>query len=113
MDQIQISVIRLPQSSILLCRTLSSYPFDSNKFTFATLIRTKSVKHLMSYQLSVISRFATKSYCVSEMILGSIRFSLVDKTLDIILYLTLQRLIGQNSVIETGMSVFGIKHMLV
>lgn len=63
--------------------------------------------------LSVISRPVTKADCVSEIILGSILFSLEDSIFDIILYPALHKLMGLNSVIDVGLSVFGIKHMLV
>ena len=53
----------------------------------------------------------TKAHCSSEMISGRTLFNRLAKALDIILYTTLQRLIGQNWFKDTGFWTLGIKTM--
>jgi hypothetical protein len=47
--------------------------------------------------------------CSSEMISGGILFNLFASALEIILYITLQRLIGQNWLKDIGFWTFGTK----
>ena len=63
--------------------------------------------------LSEINLPATKANFVSEISFGRQPFNLWRKTFEIILYPTLQRLIGRNSVVLVGLSVFGIRHIFV
>jgi hypothetical protein len=63
--------------------------------------------------LSVISLPGIKALWELEMITGNTPLSLLAKTLEIILYKTLQRLIGRKSVTQTGLGTFGIKAILI
>lgn len=63
--------------------------------------------------LSVIKQPATKSDCVFEICVGRQHFNIWHNTFEMILYPTLDRLIGCSSVIFVGLSIFGIKQMFV
>ena len=63
--------------------------------------------------LSDISLPATKADCVSEISFGRQLFNLSHKTFEIILYPKLHRVIGRNSVILVGISIFRIIQILV
>ena len=72
------------------------------------------MKHLLSINiLSEISLPETKADSVSDTSCGNSLFSRWQSTFEIILYPTLHRLMGRNSVILLGRTVFGMRQILV
>jgi hypothetical protein len=63
--------------------------------------------------LSVICLSAMKALYASEIICGKIPFSLLTITFDIILYKTLQKLIGRKLTMDTGDFIFGMRAIWV
>ena len=61
----------------------------------------------------MIKQPGTKAHCDGEINWGKIFFNLLARTLEIIFYMTLQRLIGRKSAIFSGDLTFGIRTIWV
>ena len=97
-----------------LSYTLLISSFTAIKPSFPTLFWFMwcMVSKAMS-TLSVICLPSTKTLCSSLITSGRIFFNLLARTMEIILYIMLHKLIGLNSVIFGGHFTFGMRHMYV
>ena len=120
-----ISLIQRESNPILWRRTfIKSHSTQSYALLISVLIAINLFWHdllvLNSWKISwtiIISSEMnlpdTNAYCVSDISLGRHDFNLWHKILEMILYPTLQRLLGLSSIILVGCSVLGIMHMFV